>query len=145
MKAREFWDYLVRNFISEEENITEISELRNNKQTLFKKTNFEKGTYLLTEFASDYEIRRKNAARITHVFIHDILNISDVNDTTLLAGAGRLKDLYDCRVCVADITQMYVRGIMEAFVFEPVLLFGGEEMFTPEEARNIVQNIKSIM
>ena len=144
MKAREFWEYLVENLLSDKENATKYSESPNNNQALFKKTNSDKAIYLLTEFADDYDIRKKNAARITHVFMRDILNISDITDETELSKAGMLKDLYDCRVCVADITQMYVRKIMPASYETPSLIFGSEELFTIKEAENIIQNIKSL-
>lgn len=145
MKAREFLEYLVDNLLIDEENATKYSESPNNNQTLFKTINSDKVAYLLTEFADDYDIRKKNAARITHVFMRDILNISDITDESELSGAGKLRDLYDCRVCVADITQMYVRRIMPASYETPSLLFGSEELFTIKEAENIIQNIKPLI
>lgn len=145
MKAREFLEYLVDNLLIDEENATKYSESPDNNQTLFKTINSDKVAYLLTEFADDYDIRKKNAARITHVFMRDILNISDITDESELSGAGKLRDLYDCRVCVADITQMYVRRIMPASYETPSLLFGSEELFTIKEAENIIQNIKPLI
>lgn len=145
MKAREFLEYLVDNLLIDEENATKYSESPNNNQMLFKTINSDKVAYLLTEFADDYDIRKKNAARITHVFMRDILNISDITDESELSGAGKLRDLYDCRVCVADITQMYVRRIMPASYETPSLLFGSEELYTIKEAENIIQNIKPLI
>lgn len=145
MKAREFLEYLVDNLLIDEENATKYSESPNSNQTLFKTINSDKVAYLLTEFADDYDIRKKNAARITHVFMRDILNISDITDESELSEAGKLRDLYDCRVCVADITQMYVRRIMPASYETPSLLFGSEELFTIKEAENIIQNIKPLI
>lgn len=138
-------EYLVDNLLIDEENATKYSESPDNNQTLFKTINSDKVAYLLTEFADDYDIRKKNAARITHVFMRDILNISDITDESELSGAGKLRDLYDCRVCVADITQMYVRRIMPASYETPSLLFGSEELFTIKEAENIIQNIKPLI
>ena len=108
--------------------------------------------YLLAEFSEDYDIRRKNAATITHIFIKEVLKIPDVEEEAGFIGEGlekktdfskvrELKDLYDCRICVPHIEQMYVRNIMDAFITEPVKMFGGEEVFTNEEAADIVAKI----
>lgn len=143
MKAKEFLDCLINNLTLEDTNVTKFSESLIDKQVLSEKINSDKVTYLLTEFDNNYNIRKKNAAKITHVVIHDILGIPDEEDPEKLKRAENLKDLYDCRVCVNDITQMYVREIMEASCKSPVLLFGSENLITEDDAKNIACRIIS--
>lgn len=133
--------YLVERVTEKGTSLTKYRESTITNQTLYIEKENEKIRYLLTEFADDYEIRKKNAAKITHVYMNDILGISDVTDPESLQKATKLKDLYDCRVCVMDITQMYVMGIMDASVKKPVLLFGSEELFTKEDAQRTAAGI----
>ncbi len=76
-------------------------------------------------FAFDPEqtLLRKTAARILHFYLRDILAVPDIPDIT---PAAVLKDLYDCRVCVNSIAQIYLRGIMEPREYPGgLLLFDG--------------------
>lgn len=71
---------------------------------------FEKGliTDLDIQNKSDL-IERRNAARIVHEVLLNLLNEKDEKEWS---AAESLKDLYDCRTCVMHISQVYVKGIM---------------------------------
>lgn len=132
MKAREYLEFLYNNLAP--------SESSDGKHEGYPK----ELTYLMTEFSGDYDIRRKNAAAITHIFIREVLKMPDIVETIVRPKAQELKDLYDCRVCVVHIEQMYAGRIMDARIEKPVKMFGGEEVFTREEASTIVMRINKL-
>lgn len=53
---------------------------------------------------------RRHIALAVHEYLRDVLGESDEPD---IAPASVLKDLFDCRVCVQHIAQVYLKGIME--------------------------------
>lgn len=53
---------------------------------------------------------RREAARILHEYIRDVLHEEDETD---ISGAYILKDLFDCGECVQHVAQVYLKGIME--------------------------------
>ena len=75
-------------------------------------------------------IRRNEAARLLHEFLWRELGEADEEDW---GAAKELKDLYDCRVCVAHVAQVYCKGIMTA----KDGVFGMREIIRPEEAREM--------
>jgi hypothetical protein len=54
---------------------------------------------------------RRTAARILHRYMKIELGITDLAD---VSAANVLADLYTCRVCVNDVAQIFVRGIMSS-------------------------------
>lgn len=54
-------------------------------------------------------VKRQTAAGIVHKYLLDVLKESDEAD---IRGAYVLKDLFDCRVCVNHVAQVYLKGIM---------------------------------
>lgn len=56
-------------------------------------------------------IERRRAARIVHEFLRRECLEEDCADWS---EARKLKDLFDCRVCVGHVAQVYVKGIMGA-------------------------------
>lgn len=89
--------------------------------------------YVLSNIPADEHILRKQAAKILHAYIRDVLEIPDITDEKVLHKATELRDLYDCRTCAYDIMQVYLRGIMEArYVIQEngMKLFGGGERLT---------------
>lgn len=56
-------------------------------------------------------INRKVIARIIHMYLLKERGIADIQD---ISKAQVLHDLYDCRVCVNHVAQIYLRGIMNA-------------------------------
>jgi len=97
---------------------------------------------ILSDIPKEVDITRKQAAIIVHEFLRKVLKEADETD---VSRARKLKDLYDCRICVQHIEQVYCKGIMDAFINEeqskltglPVM-FGGNELLTDEEADEIV-------
>lgn len=59
--------------------------------------------------SQDY-IQRRDAARIIH---NTLLNILHEEDMVDWSAAEELKDLYDCHTCVNNIAQVYAKGIMD--------------------------------
>ena len=72
-------------------------------------------------------IRRNAAARLLHEFLMRELGEEDEENWN---AAEKLKDLYDCRVCVRHVAQVYVKGIMSAKGES----FGMQEGVTRKEA-----------
>ena len=89
------------------------------------------------------DLSRLEAARITHMFMLKEMGIPDLAD---ISGASVLRDLYDCRVCVNHIAQVYLRGLMEAKEIERIssqrfLIFDGKEKLTVTEAEKIYRGL----
>ena len=89
--------------------------------------------------SADMDISRIEAARILHLFLQKEMCIADLPD---ISGASVLRDLYDCRVCVNHIAQVYLRGLMEAHEIKGIseerfLIFEGKEKLTAAEAEKI--------
>lgn len=76
----------------------------------------------------DEHITKKDAARIFHRVLLMIVNEKDDSDWT---AATVLKDLYDCHSCVSHISQIYVKGILEA---SSENIFGNNEELGEDEA-----------
>ena len=55
---------------------------------------------------------RGDLAKMIHLYIKNVKGINDLND---ISKAAVLKDLYDCRICVDHIAQVYLRGLVDAF------------------------------
>lgn len=72
-------------------------------------------------------LTRSEAAKLVHRFIKRVLGEKDI-DVSLWHAASVLKDLYDCRVCVADIAEVYLKGIMGHVVTK-----GGDIVFALRE------------
>ena len=105
----------------------------------------DKLKYVLSNIAANEEITRNQAAKSLHTFIRDVLQIPDITDENVLQKATELKDLYDCRTCVSDIMQVYVRGIMDAgYVIKEtgMKMFAGRELLTESEWSNIRHTLK---
>ena len=97
--------------------------------------------FLMAEYDKDYEIERRNAASILHIFCRDIINIPDSED---VSASLELVDLYDCRVCAASIMQVYSRGLMKALysLQNGKYMFGGRDLLTETELDEIIDNLK---
>ena len=57
----------------------------------------------------DNLLDRRTAARIIHRYMKIELGVPDFPD---ISSANVLADLYTCRVCVNDVAQVFLRGIM---------------------------------
>lgn len=100
---------------------------------------------ILSDIPDAVDITRKQAAIIIHEYLRKILKEADETDITR---ATKLKDLYDCRVCVKHIEQVYIKGIMDPMIDCNAslknglpILFGGNELLTDEEAKTIIERV----
>ena len=88
---------------------------------------------------SENTLLRKDVARILHLYMTKELEIGDEAD---ISPASVLKDLYDCRVCVNHIAQVYLKGIMKAHAYpNGLLLFDSGLEISDEEAKEAVNNL----
>ncbi len=100
---------------------------------------------ILSDIPKEVDITRKQAAIIVHEYLKRVLHETDVDD---VSAAAVLKDLYDCRICVRHIEQLYVKGIIEPQITVEMarstglpVIFGGNELLTDDEADKIVKRI----
>ncbi|SCY28894.1 hypothetical protein [Butyrivibrio sp. INlla14] len=94
--------------------------------------------YYLEYFLDNYppeklelKLTKKIAARIIHEFMVNILKWPDLE----WREAGKLKDIYDCRVCAGAIAQVYERGLLGE---EQPLVFGLNKTLSSEEAKVLI-------
>lgn len=94
--------------------------------------------YYLEYFFDNYppeklelKLTKKIAARIIHEFMVNILKWPDLE----WQEAGKLKDIYDCRVCAGAIAQVYERGLLGE---EQPLVFGLNKTLSAEEAKALI-------
>ncbi len=94
--------------------------------------------YYLEYFLDNYppeklelKLTKKIAARIIHEFMVNILKWPDLE----WREAGKLKDIYDCRVCAGAIAQVYERGLLGE---EQPLVFGLNKTLSAEEAKILI-------
>ena len=86
------------------------------------------------------KILRKDAAKILHLYMHNVMHIKDEED---ISSASGLKDLYDCRVCVNHIAQVYLKGIMKAREYPGgLLIFDSNSEITASEAKEAILKMK---
>ena len=122
MTEKEFFDLLIERYSEVYEEDLQVDNLG----------------YYLEYFLDKYpeenlslQITKKVAARIIHEFMVNVLKWEDVE----WGEAGKLRDIYDCRVCSNAIAQVYTRGIIgEA---EP-LVFGLDHVISEKEGTDIV-------
>jgi len=84
----------------------------------------------------EFPLVRKNAARILHEFLRIELQESDISD---ISAAYRLQDLFDCRICVSHIMQMYAKGIMSGqHTLDNQLIFGVDKTISIHEMTEMI-------
>ena len=95
--------------------------------------------------APDLEVTRGDAARILHLFVKNVLGIKDIEDIT---PAEVLRDLYDCRVCVNHIAQVYLRGLMQGVKIPEVgkdfEIFDSKGLLSRQEATEIADKVRQL-
>lgn len=94
----------------------------------------------------DNPIDRKSAARITHQYMLMEMKVGDIKDIT---PALVLRDLYDCRVCVNHIAQVFLRKLMEGMEIpglsdEKFIIFDSKKEVSAYEAMNIRDKLRTI-
>lgn len=88
--------------------------------------------------SGEADVERRHAARIFHNIIHE----NSISDLESIDGAAVLLDLYDCRVCVNHIAQVYLRGIMGERLER---IFDGRAAITEEETRAAIEQILKLI
>lgn len=81
------------------------------------------------------DIDKKNASRIVHDFIRKELKEQDEADWN---NAKKLKDIYDCHVCVNHVVQVVEKGIITPRQED---VFGMSDMLSSSEGNEIVERI----
>jgi len=76
--------------------------------------------------------------RTLAVIVHEILlNILNENDETDISPAFDLKDIFECKVCLPHIAQVFVKGIMPA----EGMVFNVRKEVSTKEAESIISRI----
>lgn len=91
-------------------------------------------------------IDRKSAARIVHQYMLIEKRVSDIED---ISSASQLRDLYDCRICVNHIAQVFLRNIMSGIEIPGLsdarfLIFDSKKEVSTEEAKSIKEKLLTI-
>lgn len=87
-------------------------------------------------------LERREAARIIHQFLKLELGEKDEEEWDV---AKELQDLYDCRVCVNHVAQVYCKGIMSSGETpDGKKIFGMHQYLEKEEGLVIINRIFSI-
>jgi len=82
---------------------------------------------------------RKKAAKILHMYLLNVMHAKDEDD---ISPASVMKDLYDCRVCVNHIAQVYLKGIMKAHEYPGgLILFEPDVEITEAEVMDALENL----
>lgn len=104
--------------------------------------------YALSDIPKDEPMHRNHMARILHVYLRDVLMINDISDKDSLKRAEKIQDLFDCRVCVNDIMQVYLRDIMKVkYDNEEAALyaFGVHEVATKDEIKEALLAVQGML
>lgn len=80
---------------------------------------------------------RRHVAQTVHEYLLNTLHEADDENWD---AAKELQDLYDCRVCVTHIAQMYVKGIIPALLPEDKI-WGTREPVDSDELKEIIERI----
>ena len=99
---------------------------------------------------SEKTLLRKNAARLIHVYLRDKLHQKDERD---ISKAEKLRDIYDCRVCMNHIAQVYTKGIIEAIEIPELSskendifkIFGGSYEADDEDIKLWLERLKGVI
>lgn len=84
-------------------------------------------------------LTKKHCARIVHEFLRCEQKEPDELDS---GPAGKLQDLFDCRVCAGHVMQVYVKGIMDERQNEDGrYIFGMEDYISGSTAVEIVERL----
>lgn len=121
MTITEFTDYLIEEYVSK----CEVSVDKAN----------ETKRVITVGLIMNNQLEKRDAARIIHFFLRYTHIEEDEPDWEK---AKMLKDLYDCRICVDHVGQIYVKGIIEPYSQD---IFGMRNIISSEESKKIVARI----
>lgn len=87
----------------------------------------------------DRPLQKKQCACI----VHDFLRIEKKEPDEIDSGpAGKLQDLFDCRVCAGHVMQVYTKGIMDGYRnTDGRYIFGMEDGVSKALAEQILQRV----
>lgn len=85
----------------------------------------------------ELQLTKRQAARISYEFMKNALKLKDED----WKDAGKLKDIYDCKVCANPIAQCYVRGVILPLSDD---FFGSDEIIGSDEAEMILNKIMAL-
>lgn len=91
--------------------------------------------YNFSDFLRNDILTKQMMANITHSFMDKIMDEPDNLDWS---PARLLKDIYECHICVVNISQCYVKGIIP---LQSENVFGYKEKVKPEMAKEVVKRI----
>lgn len=93
------------------------------------------------DFGSDEDVLlRKNCARIIHRYLQRV--ISEPDETEGLPSPADIPDMNDCRICAPHIAQVIAKKIMEPRSRGTIMLFGGNEEVSREDALLYVRKVR---
>ena len=100
---------------------------------------YSKGWLMEQDKNSCLPLTKKQCARI----VHEFLRIEQAEPDEIDSGpAGKLQDLFDCRVCAGHVMQGYTKGIMEGYRDAcDRFIFGMEDVVTKSVAEIVIQRI----
>lgn len=92
---------------------------------------------------SNLPLQRRDLARIVHEFLRKELKEDDVQNISV---ANRLVDLFDCRVCVQHVAQVYLKGIIKSKQIQytnqdEMTIFGMRDGIEQDEMEDIIKQI----
>ncbi len=87
---------------------------------------------------SKKEMRKKEAAKEAYYYVKDVLCEDNVGN---YMDAAVLKDLFDCKVCVMSVSQVYLKGIIFP---KSEIEFGVDEMIDEDELRRIEERVLDV-
>lgn len=95
---------------------------------------------------AEKDIIRSDAARILHLYIREKLQLKDLPD---ISKAEVLKDLYDCRICVNHIAQVYLRGLVKpvsinTYSGRDLLIFDSKAYMTKDDTDYLLSILSNI-
>lgn len=130
ISTREFVELLWREFVCDAEGMKQKKET--DAMEIAKRHGVVNEQDALS---ADRPLVRNAAARILHEFLLRELGERDLTD---ISGAGVLQDLYDCRVCVNHVAQVFLKGILSE---RQPGIFGMREKVSRTEAKESVRRL----
>jgi len=92
----------------------------------------------IDEIQASEPITRKQVARILHMYLRNELCEPDLMNWK---NAEKLRDLYECRVCVNHVAQIYEKGIIGSVKINGNNVFGMDNKISIVEAEEIVERV----
>lgn len=90
---------------------------------------------IMVGLSPEKPLERRNAAGMIHFFLRKTGLEPDEHDWEK---AKELADLYDCRICVDHVAQIYVKGIMDPIETN---IFGMRNIIEESEAEIVLEKI----